>query len=164
MVLAIGASIPAVTVKKITVLGQEDIDFSQYASSGLSVLFCIPAAFSTTCHNDHLPGYIANLDKFKEKGVDRIACLSVNDFFVMSAWATQTGALGKVDMIADGNAELAVAMQSDMDGRGAGMGTRFTRCAYIVKDGKVLRAFQEEALGSTAITGADSLLAALDEI
>lgn len=164
MVLAVGNTVPSVTVKMITELGPKDFDFAQYVSEGLSVLFCLPAAFSTTCHNDHLPGYLANIDQFKAKGVDRVACLSVNDHFVMSAWAQQTGALGKIDMVADGNGELAHAMQSEMDARGGGMGIRFARCAYIVKDGKVVRTFEETARGSLAQTGADNLLAALDEL
>lgn len=164
MVLAVGSTVPSVTVKKITALGPNDIDFAQYVANGMSVLFCVPAAFSTTCHNDHLPSYLAKIDQFEQKGIDRVACLSVNDHFVMSAWAQQTGALGKIDMIADGNGELAAAMQSEMDARGGGMGFRFARCAYIVRNGKVIRAFEETARGSLAQTGADNLLSALDEL
>lgn len=164
MVMAVGNTIPAVSVKLITELGPKDIDFAQHVATGLSVLFCVPAAFSTTCHNDHLPGYLALIDQFKAKKVDRVACLSVNDHFVMSAWAQQTGALGKIDMIADGNGELAQAMQSEMDARGGGMGFRFARCAYIVKDGKIVRAFEETVRGSLAQTGAENLLSALDEL
>ncbi|MGJ8529757.1 redoxin family protein [Maritalea sp.] len=163
MTLAIGDKLPSITVKLMTPVGPEDINFADYVAEGISVLFCVPAAFSTTCHNNHLPGFIGNIDKFASLGVNRVACLSVNDHFVMSAWAEQTGAMGKIDMIADGNAELAVAMKSQLDASGGGMGTRFTRCAYIVKDGIVVRAFQEENLGVAAQTGADSLLAAMEE-
>ena len=164
MPLEVGEKFPSVEVKKITALGPEDIDFAQYVAEGLSVLFCLPAAFSTTCHNDHLPGYLATADVFAQLGVDRVACLSVNDHFVMSAWATQMGTDGKVDMIADGNADLAIAMKSDMDARGGGMGTRFARLAYIVKDGEVVRVFEETVRGSTAQTGAENLIAAVKEM
>lgn len=164
MPLAIGDKIPSVGVKLITPLGPEDIDFAQYVGKGTSVLFCLPAAFSTTCHNNHLPGYIAYAEKFAKLGVNRVACLSVNDHFVMSAWADQTGAMGTIDMIADGNAELAVAMHSEIDARAGGMGTRFARLAYIVKDGAVAKVFVETARGSTAQTGAENLLAAIEEM
>lgn len=164
MALQIGDSIPAVEVKRIAETGPEDIDFSQFVAQGLSVLFCLPAAFSTVCHNDHLPGYIHFADEFAKLGVDRVACLSVNDHFVMSAWGAQMGATGKVEMIADGNAELAVAMKSDMDARGGGMGIRFARLAYIVRDGKVVQVFEETARGSTAQTGAENLLAAVKDV
>lgn len=164
MPLAIGDKIPSTTVKLITPLGPEDVDFSQYVAKGLSVLFCLPAAFSTTCHNNHLPGYIAYAEKFAKLGVNRVACLSVNDHFVMSAWADQTGAMGTIDMIADGNAELAVAMHSQIDARAGGMGTRFARLAYIVRDGVVVEVFVESAKGSTAQTGAENLLSAIEKI
>lgn len=163
MALAIGDKIPSVAVKLMTPLGPEDIDFAEYVGEGISVLFCLPAAFSTTCHNNHLPGYIAYADKFAKLGVNRVACLSVNDHFVMSAWADQTGAMGTIDMIADGNAELAVAMKSEMDASGGGMGIRFARLAYIVKDGVVEDVFIETARGSTAQTGAENLIAAVEK-
>jgi len=163
MPLEIGDKVPSIEVKLMTATGPEDFDFADYVASGLSVIFCLPAAFSTTCHNNHLPGYIANKSAFDGLGVNRVACLSVNDHFVMSAWAEQTGALGVIDMVADGNGELAVAMKSEVDARGAGMGTRFTRCAYIIKDGIVQQVFVETARGSTAQTGADNLLEALKE-
>jgi len=164
MPLSPGDKLPSIDVKLMTPLGPKDVDFAQYAGEGLSVLFCLPAAFSTTCHNNHLPGYIANADKFAKLGVNRVACLSANDHFVMSAWAEQTGAMGTIDMIADGNADLAVAMQSQIDARAGGMGLRFARLAYIVRDGDVVDVFVEEARGSTAVTGAENLLAAVEKM
>ncbi|MFT6658197.1 redoxin family protein [Maritalea sp.] len=164
MPLAIGDKLPSISIKLITPLGAKDVDFAQYAANGTSVLFCVPAAFSTTCHNNHLPGYIANAEKFAKLGINRVACLSVNDHFVMSVWAEQTGALGKIDMIADGNAELAIAVRSEIDARAGGMGTRFARLAYIVKNGVVADVFVETAKGSTAQTGADNLLQAIEKM
>jgi len=164
MPLATGDKIPSINVKLVSPLGPQDIDFATYVAQGLSVLFCVPAAFSTTCHNNHLPGYIAYADKFAKLGVNRVACLSVNDHFVMSAWADQTGAMGTIDMIADGNAELAIAMHSDIDAQAGGMGTRFARLAYIVKDGEVVDVFVETARGSTAQTGAENLLEAIEKL
>ena len=122
------------------------------------VLFAVPGAFTSTCNNMHLPGYLQNLDAIKAKGVDTVAVTGVNDMFVMEAWKRATGADGKIEFLADGNAELAKAMDLTFDGSVAGLGLRSRRYSMLVEDGVVKSLNIEEAPGKVEISGADALL------
>jgi peroxiredoxin len=122
------------------------------------VLFAVPGAFTSTCSNMHLPGYLQNLDAIKAKGVDAVAVTGVNDMFVMEAWKRATGADGKIEFLADGNAEFAKAIDLTFDGSVAGLGLRSRRYSMLVEDGVVKRLNIEEAPGKVESSGADALL------
>ncbi len=122
------------------------------------VLFAVPGAFTPTCSNNHLPGFLKNADAFKAKGVDAIAVTGVNDVFVMEAWKKSTGAAGKIEFLADGNGDFAKALDMTMDGSGGGLGTRSKRYAMLVGDGVVKKLNVEEAPGKAETSSAENLL------
>ena len=121
----------------------------------------MPGAFTPACHKQHLPGYVAQYGAIKAKGVDAIACLAVNDAFVLDAWAKATGASGKVQMLADGNAEYTKKLGLDLDLSGFGLGTRSKRFSAIVDDGVVKELNVEEAAGKVTSSGADATICQL---
>lgn len=155
-----GNPVPSVPVKLVNADGTTDTTSDAVLGTGLVVFFAVPGAFTPTCHVNHLPGFVANEAKLRAAGVDRIVCASVNDPFVMKAWAEASGALGKIDFIADGGAELARAFGLAKDFGGA-MGERFTRSALLIRNGVVDAVFIEDAPGVTA-TGAPAILMALE--
>ncbi|HSO07539.1 MAG TPA: peroxiredoxin [Pelomicrobium sp.] len=122
------------------------------------VIFGLPGAFTPTCSAKHVPGYIANYDKLKAKGVDEIWCLSVNDAFVMGAWARDQSTAGKVRMMADGSAEYTRKLGLELDLTARGMGVRSQRYAMVVDDG-VVKALAVEAPGKFEVSGAEAMLA-----
>jgi len=124
------------------------------------VLFAVPGAFTPTCSMKHLPGFVEKAAELRAKGVDEIACLSVNDAFVMGAWGKDQGAAGKVRMLADGNGELTRALGLEMDATGFGMGQRSKRYAMIVKDGTVTELLVEPA-GGLNVSSAEAVLSKL---
>jgi peroxiredoxin len=154
-----GEEIPSVPVKLIDAEGTKDTTSDQVLGSGKVVLFSVPGAFTPTCHVNHLPGFVANADKLKAAGVDRIVCAAVNDHHVMKAWGEASGAMGKVDFISDAGASLARGLGLDNEIAALG-GTRFRRSAMLIEDGKVEAVFVEDAPGVTA-TGAPAILMAL---
>jgi len=124
------------------------------------VLFSVPGAFTPTCSAKHLPGYVELADKLRAKGVDTIACMAVNDVFVMNAWGKASNVAGKVLMLADGNGEYARALGLEMDGRGFGMGMRGQRFAIVVDKG-VAKQVDIEAPGQFKVSAAEAVLAQL---
>jgi peroxiredoxin len=124
------------------------------------VVFAVPGAFTPTCSAKHLPGFVKNADAIKAKGVDEIACVAVNDAFVMDAWGKGQSADGKVTMLADGSAKLAKALGLDLDLVERGLGTRSQRYAMVVDNGKVTLLNIEEA-GAFEKSSAETILAAL---
>lgn len=134
--IKVGDKLPNVTVKVMGKDGPEDIKTDQIFSGKKVVLFAVPGAFTPTCSAAHLPGFVVNYDQIKEKGVDTVACMSVNDVFVMDAWEKDQNAETLL-MVADGNADFAEALGLDMDGTGFGMGVRSKRFAMIAEDGVV---------------------------
>ena len=125
------------------------------------VLFAVPGAFTPTCTNSHLPGFLKNADAIKAKGIDAIAVTGVNDVFVMEAWKKSTGAGGKIDFLADGNGDFAKALELSMDGSGGGLGTRSKRYAMVVEDGVVKKLNIEEAPGKAETSSAENLLSSM---
>ena len=123
------------------------------------VLFAVPGAFTPTCSEAHLPGYVANADQIKAKGVDSIVCVAVNDAFVMDAWGQGKNAEELV-MAGDGNSEFTKALGLEMDGSGFGLGTRSQRYAMIVDDGVVTK-LAVEAPGAFEVSRAEAMLQAL---
>jgi len=121
-------------------------------------LFAVPGAYTPTCNNVHMPSFVQNVSAFKGKGIDTVAVTGVNDVFVMEAWKKSTGAGGKIDFLADGNADFAKAIDMTMDGSGGGLGTRSRRYAMLVDDGVVKTLSIEEAPGKCELTSGEALL------
>ena len=157
MAISEGEKIPAVTVKTTDM---KDITTEELFGGKKVVLFAVPGAFTPTCSEQHLPGYIANADAIRAKGVDSILCVSVNDAFVMGAWGKERGAGEAVTMIADGNGDLSKALGLDFDGSGIGFGIRSQRYAAIVEDGVVTKLAVEEPM-KFDVSSAEAILAAL---
>ena len=137
MTISIGDKLPDVTFKTMTADGAKDLTTEQIFAGKKVVLFGVPGAFTPTCSNNHLPGYLENHDAILAKGVDTIAVLAVNDHHVMGAWARFTGGEGKILFLADGNGAFTKAAGLEGDMSGAGMGFRSKRFSMIVDDGKV---------------------------
>lgn len=136
MTISTGDKIPDVTIKTNGAEGPEDISTGELFAGKRVVLFAVPGAFTPGCSNTHMPGFVIKADEILAKGVDAIACMAVNDAFVMDAWQKSQNAQA-FTMLADGNAEFARALGLDMDASGGGMGTRSKRFAMIVDDGVV---------------------------
>jgi len=124
------------------------------------VLFAVPGAFTPTCSAKHLPGYVANADAIKAKGVDTIACMAVNDAFVMGAWGKDQGVGDKVLMLGDGSGDITKALGLELDATKMGMGPRSQRFALVVDDGTVTHVAVEEG-GGLDVSAAEKVLAAL---
>lgn len=134
--IKVGDKLPNVTVKIMGAEGPQDIQTDDIFSGKKVVLFAVPGAFTPTCSAAHLPGFVVNYDKLKEKGVDTVACMAVNDVFVMDAWGKSQNAENLM-MVADGNADFSEALGLEMDATGFGMGVRSKRFALVADDGTV---------------------------
>jgi peroxiredoxin len=154
-----GETIPSIPVKLIDANGISDTTADALLGSGLVVLFGVPGAFTPTCDTSHLPGFVANVTKFANAGVNRVVCATANDHFVTKAWAERSNALGKVDFIADGEAALADAL--GLEKQVAGLGKRFVRFAMIIENGTVKDLFVQDVAGVT-VSGAPAILMALE--
>jgi glutaredoxin/glutathione-dependent peroxiredoxin len=161
MAIGVGDRLPEGTFTHITENGPAPVTTNDIFSGKKVILFGVPGAFTPSCHKTHLPGYVAQFDAIKAKGVDTIACLAVNDAFVLDAWAKATGAAGKVQMLADGNADYTKKLGLDLDLSGFGLGTRSKRFSAIVEDGKVKELNIEEAAGKVTSSGADATICQL---
>jgi peroxiredoxin len=160
MTIAVGDKIPAVTLKTMVDGKMKDITTAEIFGGKRVVLFAVPGAFTPTCSMKHLPGFIEKAGEIKKKGVDTIACVSVNDAFVMDAWGKAQNAGANVLMVADGNGSLAKALGLDMDGTGIGFGLRSQRYALIAKDGVVTALFVEKPM-QFEVSSAEAVLAKL---
>lgn len=157
MAIKEGDQIPSVTIKATDM---SDLSTDELFRGKKVVLFAVPGAFTPTCSNQHLPGYIEHADAIRAKGVDEIVCMSVNDAFVMNAWGEDRGAGDKVRLVADGNGDFTKALGLEMDGSGIGFGLRSQRFAAIVDDGKVTKLAVEEPM-KFEVSAAEAILAAL---
>ena len=160
MTIQAGDRIPSATLLKATPDGPEPIDTASYFAGRKVALFSVPGAFTPTCSVKHLPGFIERADEFRDKGVDEVACVAVNDPFVMQAWAQSSGAEGKVTMLADGNGDFAEALGLTMDGSKFGLGKRGSRWSAIVEDG-VVRELNVEEPGAFKVSSAEFMLGQL---
>lgn len=136
MGIEVGQMLPSGTLSEGTPAGK--VDPAELFAKGRYVIFGVPGAFTPGCHKTHLPGYVADYDAFRAKGIDGIACVSVNDAHVMRAWGESVGAAGKVRMLADASAAYTRALGLDVESAGLG-GTRSKRYAMLVEDGRVVR-------------------------
>lgn len=160
MTIKVGDSVPSGSFKHMTADGMQELSTDELFGGKKVVLFSLPGAFTPTCSAKHLPGFVQHAGDLKAKGVDTIACMSVNDAFVMDAWGKDQSVGDSVLMLADGNGDVAKALGLDFDASGFGMGTRAQRFAMIVEDGKVTTLNVEEP-GAFEVSSAEAMLAAL---
>jgi peroxiredoxin len=160
MTIAVGDKLPDVAVHTMTKDGIRKVNTRELLGEGKVVLFAVPGAFTPTCSEKHLPGFVVRADEIRAKGVDRVVCVSVNDPYVMDAWGRDHNVGNDVLMLADGNGEFTAAMGLQMDGSGSGLGTRSQRYAAIIEDGVITGLFVEPGPGLNA-SSAESVLAAL---
>jgi glutaredoxin/glutathione-dependent peroxiredoxin len=160
MTIKVGDKMPTGTLTLATKDGPQKVSADEYFQGKKVVLFSVPGAFTPTCDAKHLPGFVEQASQLKGKGVDKIACLAVNDAFVMKAWGKAQNTDDKVDMIADGNAEYTKALGLDFDATGFGMGTRGQRFALVVDNG-VVKNVNVEAKGEFKVSSADYVLGQL---
>ncbi len=160
MIIQAGEKMPSGVFGVMTDAGPGAISTEELFAGKKVVLVSVPGAFTPTCSASHLPGFVNQADDLLAKGVDSIACMSVNDVFVMDAWGKDQKVADKVMMLADGNGEYARALDLEMDGTAFGMGTRSQRFAIIVDDG-VAQHVAVEAPGKLEVSKADAILASL---
>jgi len=161
MTIKVGDKIPNVDLGHMTTDGPAGISTDEIFAGKKVVLFALPGAFTPTCSAKHVPGFLKNASAIKAKGVDTIACLSVNDAFVMGAWANDQDTGDKVLMLADGSGEFTKAVGLELDLTARGMGVRSHRYAMIVEDGVVKSLDVEENPGGLDVSSAENALAKL---
>ena len=160
MTIKVGDKLPAATFSAGTAEGPKPMTTDEIFGGKKVALFAVPGAFTPTCSARHLPGFKDHLADFKAKGVDAIACVSVNDAFVMKAWGESQSVLGDILMLGDGNGDFTRALGLEMDASKFGMGVRSQRYSMIVEDG-VVKELNVEAPGEFKVSAADYMLAQL---
>lgn len=161
MAIQVGDRLPAATLRTFGDGGIEEVGTEALTRGRKIVLFAVPGAFTPTCSEQHLPGFMQHADAIKAKGVDAIACVAVNDPFVVAEWSKASKAGGKVDILSDGNAEFTKAIGMELDASGFGLGTRSQRYAMIVDDGVVKTLLVEDVPTQAETSSANAILAAL---
>jgi peroxiredoxin len=161
MTIAVGDKIPDATLKTMTADGAKSMTTAAIFAGRKVVLFGVPGAFTPTCSNSHLPGYLENYDAIRAKGVDEIAVVAVNDHFVMGAWQKFTGGDGKILYLADGNGDFIKALGLEADLSAGGLGVRSKRFSMIVEDGRVMSLNIEDSPGQAVVSGAAAMLGKL---
>lgn len=157
MTIKVGDRMPAGTLKQMTKDGPQNMTTDQLFKGKTVVVFSVPGAFTPTCDAKHLPGFVEQAAAFKTKGVDTLACMAVNDVFVMNAWGKHANVGDAILMLADGNGDYAKALGLEMDAKGFGMGLRGQRFAVVVKDG-VITHLNVEAPGKFEVSSAEYVL------
>ena len=160
MTIKVGDKLPAATFSAGTAEGPKPMTTDEIFAGKKVALFAVPGAFTPTCSARHLPGFKDHAADFKAKGVDTVACVSVNDAFVMKAWGESQSVLGDILMLGDGNGAFTKAVGLEMDASGFGMGVRSQRYSMIVEDG-VVKELNIEAPGEFKVSAADYMLAQL---
>ncbi|MEE8516698.1 MAG: peroxiredoxin [Alphaproteobacteria bacterium] len=157
MTIKAGDKIPSITLRRPTADGMEEISTDDIFTAKRVVLFAVPGAFTPTCSQQHLPGFVAKVDDFKAKGIDTIACIATNDAFVMGAWANDHNVGDKVLMLSDGNGEFTKAAGLELDLSGLGLGVRSQRYALVAEDG-VVKDLQVDEGGQLEVSSAEKVL------
>jgi peroxiredoxin len=157
MTVKVGDKVPSAKLKQMSAEGPKDVSTDELFGGKKVALFALPGAFTPTCSAKHLPGFIEKAEELKKKGVEAIACVSVNDAFVMDAWGKAQGAGAKVMMLADGNGDFTRAMGLEMDGTAHGMGKRSQRYSMIVDNG-VIKQLNVEQPRAFEVSSADYML------
>jgi peroxiredoxin len=158
MTIKVGDKVPEATLWRKTADGIGEVSTSDLFSGKKVVVFGLPGAFTPTCSAQHVPGFVQHADDIKAKGVDTIACVSVNDAFVMGAWGEAQNCGDKVTMLSDGNGDLTKAMGLELDLKGLGLGVRSTRYSMIVDDGVVKSLHVEDNPGGLDVSSAETVL------
>ena len=157
MTIKVGDKLPNVTLTLATAEGPKPVSTEEFFKGRKVALFAVPGAFTPTCSAKHLPGFKEKAGELQAKGVDKIACVSVNDAFVMGAWGQDQGVKDEVALLADGNGDFTKALGLEMDGSKFGMGPRSQRYSMIVEDG-VVKSLNVEQAGEFRVSSADYLL------
>lgn len=157
MTIQVGDRLPAAKFRVRTSEGNQELTTDDVFRGKKVVLFAVPGAFTPTCNDNHLPGFLDKADAFAAKGVDTLACTAVNDHFVLASWGKSTGAAGRIQMLADGNGDFAKSLGLTLDLQGGGLGLRSRRYAMIVDDG-VVRYLGVEKGPEVGVSGADAVL------
>lgn len=157
MPLKQGDKIPEATLQRMGGSGPEPVTTAELFGGRKVAFFAVPGAFTPTCSAKHVPGYLSNADALKERGIDAIVCVSVNDAFVMGAWAKDQGTGDNVEMLADGSGTFTAALGLEFDASKFGMGTRSQRYSMIVNDGTV-EELNVEAPGAFEVSTAEYML------
>tara|TARA_B100001167_G_C16765731_1_gene304030 strand:- start:956 stop:1438 length:483 start_codon:yes stop_codon:yes gene_type:complete len=160
MTIKVGDKLPNITLSTMTEEGPKPVSVEELCAGKKVVFFAVPGAFTPTCSNQHLPGFVTSSAVLKEKGVDVIACISVNDPFVMGAWGKDRSVGENVLMLADGNGEFTSALGLEMDGSGFGLGIRSQRYSMIIDDG-VVSTLNIESGPGLEVSSAETMLEAL---
>ena len=158
MTIKVGDHLPEATFYVLGEGGPQPVKGQEFFAGRKVVLFGVPGAFTPTCSNNHLPGFLQHGDAIRAKGVDEIAVVAVNDAFVMKAWAEKTGGDGKIAFLSDGNGDFAKATDLVLDGTGRGLGLRFKRFSMLVENGVVKTLAVEDSPGQAAVSGAEAML------
>ena len=153
--IEVGQKIPSVTIKQATPEGPADVNPAELFAGKNVIMFALPGAFTPTCSQKHLPGYVRELPHLKAKGIDMVACLSVNDAWVMKFWAEQHDALGKIVMLADGAAAFTKALGIEFEI--PGMGVRAKRALFTIENGTV-KSVDVEAPGKFEVSGVEACM------
>jgi peroxiredoxin (alkyl hydroperoxide reductase subunit C) len=161
MTIQVGDTMPEGTLMRMTAEGPAPISTDELFGGKKVVLFAVPGAFTPTCSAKHVPSYVSNAEALSAKGVDTVACLSVNDVFVMGAWGKDQGVGDKVMMLADGVGEYTSKLGLELDLSARGLGKRATRFAMVVDNGKVSHLAVEENPGEMSVSGAEAVLGKL---
>ena len=159
MSIQVGDRIPSSVLSQMSERGPQTVNTEDYFAGRIVVLFSVPGAFTPTCSAYHLPGFVEHATDFFDRGVDAIACMAVNDVFVMHAWGESAKA-GKIDMLADGNGEFSAALGLEKDASAFGMGMRSQRFALVADNGVVTQ-LMVETTGEFRVSSAESVLAVL---
>jgi peroxiredoxin len=160
MTIKVGDRVPSITLMQMKDGGPKPVSTDEFFKGRKVALFALPGAFTPTCSAKHVPGFIKQAAALKAKGIEAIACLSVNDAFVMGAWGEAQGAGDTVMMLADGNGDFTAAVGLEMDGTKFGMGKRSQRYSMVVDDG-VVKVLNVEAPGAFEVSSAEHMLAQL---
>ena len=161
MAIQVGDKVPDIELQLARPEGPEAVRTGELFAGKKTVLFAVPGAFTPVCSAQHLPGFIDKAAEISAKGVDQIACLSVNDAFVMDAWALDKGARNKLIMLADGSAAFTRALGLELDASSFGMGIRSQRFAAVIEDGMVTALHVEASPVKVEASSAEAILAAL---
>jgi peroxiredoxin len=161
MAVKVGDKVPSATLMRKTADGVEPVSTDEFFAGKKVVMFSVPGAFTPTCSAKHLPGFVMNAAAIRSKGVDAVACVSVNDAFVMDAWGKDQSVGDKVAMLADGSAKFAKAMGLDMDLTERGLGVRGRRYAMVVENGVIKNLFVEPSPGDFDVSSAEHVLGSL---
>lgn len=162
MTIKIGDSLPDATFTVMTAEGPKPLKSADLFKGKKVALFAVPGAYTPTCHKAHMPGFVERVAEIKAKGIDEVACTSVNDVFVLSAWGKDTGAEGKITMLADGSADFAKALGLEIDLTKHGLGVRSKRYAMLVDDGVVKVLNVEDAPPAHGISSAETICSLID--